>query len=143
VKKTVLAGLCLVIFAFSSCQGKNAGSANGNQAGGNAVNSDGLIVVGFSQVGEESDWRVANTKSMRETFTEAKGYRLIFRDAQQKQENQIAAIRSFISQKVKYIVLAPVTEDGWDTVLKEAKDAGIPVIVVDRMIKTSDNSLYR
>jgi simple sugar transport system substrate-binding protein len=142
VKKIFLTGLCFLIFAFSSCQGKNADSANGGEAGGNAVNSDGLIVVGFSQVGAESDWRMANTKSMRETFTEAKGYRLIFRDAQQKQENQIAAIRSFISQKVTYIVLAPVTEDGWDTVLKEAKDAGIPVIVVDRMIKTQDNSLY-
>ncbi|MDR3230522.1 MAG: ABC transporter substrate-binding protein [Synergistaceae bacterium] len=100
------------------------------------------VVVGFSQVGAESDWRMANTKSMRETFTESNGYKLILKDAQQKQENQIAAIREFIEQGVGYIVLAPVTEDGWDGVLKEAKDAGVPVIIVDRMIKTIDDSLY-
>ncbi len=100
------------------------------------------IVVGFSQVGAESDWRTANTDSMKSTFTEANGYKLIFDDAQQKQENQIIAIRNFIQQEVDYIVLAPVTETGWDTVLKEAKDAGIPVIIVDRMIDVSDDSLF-
>ena len=101
-----------------------------------------LIIVGFSQVGAESDWRTANTESMKSTFTEANGYKLIFDDAQQKQENQITAIRNFIQQEVDYIVLAPVTETGWDTVLQEAKDAGIPVIIVDRMIDVSDDSLY-
>ena len=101
-----------------------------------------LIVVGFSQVGAESDWRTANTESMKSTFTEANGYKLIFDDAQQKQENQITAIRNFIQQEVDYIVLAPVTETGWDTVLQEAKDAGIPVIIVDRMIDVSDDSLF-
>ena len=105
-------------------------------------NTEGLIVIGFSQVGAESDWRLANTKSMRETFSEANGYILILKDAQQKQENQIAAIREFISKKVNYIVFAPVTEEGWDEVLIEAKEANIPIIVVDRMIKTSDDSLY-
>jgi len=105
-------------------------------------NSDGLIVVGFAQVGAESDWRLANTKSMRETFSEANGYKLILKDAQQKLENQIAAIWEFIGQKVDYIVFAPISEEGWDDVLKEAKAAGIPVIIVDRMIKTSDDSLY-
>lgn len=104
--------------------------------------SKDLIVVGFSQVGAESDWRTANTESMKSTFTEENGYQLIFDDAQQKQENQITAIRNFISQEVDYIVLAPVTETGWDTVLQEAKDAGIPVIIVDRMIDVSDDSLY-
>lgn len=104
--------------------------------------SDDLITVGFSQVGAESDWRTANTESMKGTFTEANGYQLIFDDAQQKQENQITAIRNFIQQEVDYIVLAPVTETGWDTVLQEAKDAGIPVIIVDRMVKVSDDSLY-
>lgn len=103
---------------------------------------DDLTVVGFSQVGAESDWRTANTESMKATFTEANGYQLIFDDAQQKQENQITAIRNFISQEVDYIVLAPVTETGWDTVLKEAKDAGIPVIIVDRMVDVADDSLY-
>ena len=101
-----------------------------------------LLVVGFSQVGAESDWRTANTESMKSTFTEENGYQLIFDDAQQKQENQITAIRNFISQEVDYIVLAPVTETGWDTVLQEAKDAGIPVIIVDRMIDVSDDSLF-
>ena len=100
------------------------------------------ITIGFSQVGAESDWRTANSKSMKETFSEANGYKLLFDDAQQKQENQISAIRNFIQQQVDYIVLAPVTESGWDTVLKEAKDAKIPVIIVDRMVKVSDDSLY-
>lgn len=67
---------------------------------------------------------------------------MIFDDAQQKQENQITAIRNFIQQEVDYIVLAPVTESGWDPVLKEAKDADIPVIIVDRMVDVSDDSLY-
>lgn len=100
------------------------------------------IVVGFSQVGAESDWRTANTESMKSTFTEENGYTLLFDDAQQKQENQIKAVRNFIQQDVDYIVIAPVTETGWDTVLKEAKDAGIPVIIVDRMVDVSDDSLY-
>ncbi|MDK2807685.1 MAG: galactofuranose transport system substrate-binding protein [Clostridiales bacterium] len=100
------------------------------------------IVVGFSQVGAESDWRTANTESMKSTFTEENGYELIFDDAQQKQENQIKAVRNFIQQDVDYIVIAPVTETGWDTVLQEAKEAGIPVIIVDRMIDVSDDSLY-
>lgn len=90
-----------------------------------------LTVVGFSEVGAESDWRVANTESMKATFTEANGYELLFDDAKQKQENQIAAIRNFILQEVDYIVVAPVVEDGWEGVLQEAKDADIPVIVVD------------
>lgn len=102
----------------------------------------GLITVGFSQVGAESDWRTANTQSMKETFCEENGYELIFDDAQQKQENQITAVRNFIQQDVDYILLAPVTETGWDTVLQEAKDADIPVIIVDRMVDVSDDSLY-
>ena len=87
------------------------------------------IVVGFSQLGAESDWRSANTESMKSTFTKEAGYDLIFEDGHQKQANQIRAIRTFIQQEVDYIVLAPVTETGWDTVLREAKDAGIPVII--------------
>lgn len=101
-----------------------------------------LITVGYAQVGAESDWRTANTESFKSTFTEANGYKLIFDDAQQKQENQIKAIRNFIQQDVDYIVVAPVVETGWDTVLTEAKDAGIPVILSDRQMKLSDNSLY-
>ncbi|MBP6102049.1 MAG: ABC transporter substrate-binding protein, partial [Blautia sp.] len=81
-------------------------------------------------------------ESMKSTFSEENGYELIFDDAQQKQENQLTAIRNFIQQEVDYILLAPVTETGWDTVLQEAKDADIPVIIVDRMVDVSDDSLY-
>ena len=73
------------------------------------------IVIGFSQLGAESDWRNANTDSMTETFSAKNGYKLIFEDGQQKQANQITAIRMFIQQEVDYIVLAPVTETGWDS----------------------------
>ena len=104
--------------------------------------ADDTITVGFSQVGAESDWRTANTESMKSTFSEENGYELIFDDAQQKQENQLTALRNFIQQEVDYILLAPVTETGWDTVLQEAKDADIPVIIVDRMVDVSDDSLY-
>lgn len=106
------------------------------------INSEKYIVVGFSQLGAESDWRSANTESMKSTFTNANGFELIFEDGQQKQSNQIMAIRTFIQQGVDYIVLAPVIETGWDTVLQEAKDAGIPVILVDRMVDVKDQSLY-
>ncbi len=98
---------------------------------------DDLIVVGFSQVGAESDWRNANTRSMQQALSAENGFRLIIDDAQQKKERQITAIRNFIHQGVDYIVLAPTTEDGWDTVLAEAKAANIPVIIIDRMIDSS------
>lgn len=101
-----------------------------------------MIVVGFSQVGAESDWRNAHTRSMMEALSAENGYRLIIDDAQQKQERQITAIRNFIHQGVDYIVLAPTTMAGWDTVLTEAKAAGVPVIIVDRMIDSADESLF-
>ena len=122
--------------------GGSKGSDSSDKSSDSSSSSDDVITVGFSQVGAESDWRTANTESMKSTFSEDNGYELIFDDAQQKQENQITAIRNFIQQDVDYIVLAPVTETGWDTVLKEAKDADIPVIIVDRMIDVSDDSLY-
>ncbi len=100
------------------------------------------IIVGYSQIGSESAWRTANTQSFQETFSPENGYFFLFDNARQKQENQIKAIRSFISQQVDYIVFSPVTEDGWDTVLGEAKDAGIPVIVSDRSVDVEDESLY-
>lgn len=100
------------------------------------------ITVGFSQVGAESDWRVANTESMRESLSEENGFELLFDNARQEQENQFKAIRTFIQQDVDYIVLAPVTETGWESVLEEARTAGIPVIIVDRQIETDDDSLY-
>ena len=105
------------------------------------IDSD-LIIVGFSQLGSESDWRTANTKSIQNALTKENGFSLIFANGRQKQENQIKDVRSFIFQEVDYIVIAPVTENGWDTVLTEAKEAGIPVVIVDRMIDTKDESLY-
>ncbi len=104
--------------------------------------ADRLITVGFSQLGAESDWRSANTDSMLSTFTTDAGFSLIYKNGQQKQANQITAIRMFIQQEVDYIVLAPSTEDGWDSVLSEARDAGIPVIVVDRKVNAADKNLY-
>ena len=103
---------------------------------------ENLIVVGISQVGAESDWRVANSESMKSVFTESRGYRMLFEDARQIQENQIIAVRRFIQQRVDYIVLMPLSETGWDSVLQEARDAGIPVILVDRMVDVEDDSLY-
>lgn len=100
-----------------------------------------LIIVGFSQIGSESIWRTANTASVEQALTKEKGYFLISHNARQKQENQIKAIRSYISQRVDYIVFCPITEEGWDTVLEEARDAGIPVILMDRMANV-DESLY-
>lgn len=99
------------------------------------------LVMGFSQVGAESEWRTANTASIKAAAKEA-GITLKFADAQQKQENQVKAIRSFIAQKVDVIAFSPVVESGWDTVLKEAKTAGIPVILTDRAVKVADPSLY-
>ncbi len=125
----------------SSTDDKSNVSSEDNK-GDDKDSGDDVITVGFSQVGAESDWRTANSQSMKDTFSEANGYKLIFDDAQQKQENQITAIRNFINQEVDYIVLAPVTETGWDTVLQEAKDADIPVIIVDRMVDVSDDELY-
>ena len=104
--------------------------------------NEDLIVVGMCQVGAESDWRVANSESMKAVFTEENGYRLLFDVARQKQENQISAVRKFIQQQVDYIVLMPISESGWDSVLQEAKEAGIPVILVDRMVNVEDESLY-
>ncbi len=101
-----------------------------------------MTVVGISQVGAESDWRVANSESMKSIFTETRGYRMLFEDARQIQENQILAVRRFIQQRVDYIVLMPLSETGWDSVLQEAWDAGIPVILVDRMVDVEDDRLY-
>ena len=138
---SVLLTAMMVTTLAVGCGNKGGGSDDSSDKGSSDSGSD-LITVGFSQVGAESDWRTANSESMKETFSKDNGYKLIFDDAQQKQENQITAIRNFIQQDVDYIVLAPVTETGWDTVLKEAQDADIPVIIVDRMVDVSDDSLY-
>jgi galactofuranose transport system substrate-binding protein len=98
------------------------------------------LTVCYPQLGAESDWRTANSASLKETAKEL-GVNLVFSDAQQKQENQISAMRTCIQQAVDVIALPPVVEDGWDAVLTEAKDAGIPVIIVDRSV-SADKSLY-
>jgi ABC-type sugar transport system substrate-binding protein len=99
------------------------------------------IVLGFAQVGAESEWRTANTESIKSSAKDA-GIELKFSDAQQKQENQIKAIRAYIAQKVDVIAFSPVVESGWGTVLREAKAANIPVILSDRAVDEKDTSLW-
>ena len=101
-----------------------------------------LTRVGFSQLGAESDWRVANTDSMIRAFSEENGYELLYDNARQKQANQLVAVRNFIVQGVDIIVIAPLEETGWEAVLQEAKNAQIPVIIVDREVAVEDTELY-
>lgn len=108
---------------------------------GRAFSADKPLVLGFSQVGAESEWRTANTESIKSAAKDA-GITLKFSDAQQKQENQIKAIRAFIAQKVDVIAFSPVVESGWETVLREAKAAKIPVVLTDRAVNAKDDSLY-
>ncbi len=130
------------LITFASCSLRPLKNPQSNETVKTEHMDSDLTIVGFSQLGSESDWRTANTKSIQNALTKKNGFSLIFSNGRQSQENQIKAIRSFIFQEVDYIVIAPVTETGWDTVLEEAKQAGIPVIIVDRMIKTKDESLY-
>ena len=120
----------VLLFCLAGCAGKQEQTPE-----------SASIVVGFSQLGSESSWRIANTASMEQAAKEA-GYSLMMENANQKQEKQIDAIRSFIAYQVDVIVFSPIVETGWDNVLNEAKQAGIPVILMDRMIETQDDSLY-
>lgn len=117
-----------------------AACGGGDTSGDGGESAESEIVVGFAQVGSESEWRTANTENIKQA-AEAAGVTLQFSDAQQKQENQIKAIRSFIASDVDVIAFCPIVETGWDTVLQEAKDADIPVVLVDRGV-TADPSLY-
>jgi simple sugar transport system substrate-binding protein len=137
MKRRMLALLGALLLAISVLTGCSAGETEAVEE-----TETPLITVGFSQTGSESDWRVALTESMKTALSEENGYQLIFEDSQQKQENQFASIRRFIQQKVDYIVVAPITETGWEGVLQEAKAAGIPVIIADRMVDVEDESLY-
>lgn len=104
-----------------------------------AAADDGVITVGMAQVGHESDWRAANTQNYQDTFSAANGYDLAFVDADNDNAVQLEAVRGFIEQEVDYICIAPIETAGWDTVLKEAQDAGIPVLIVDRSVDSSDD----
>jgi ABC-type sugar transport system substrate-binding protein len=137
---TAIALTGLMLFAAACGGGSNEGTDNKGE-NKPASGSDKKVTLGFAQVGAESGWRTANTESIKASATEA-GFDLKFSDAQQKQENQIKAIRSYIQQKVDAIAFSPVVESGWDTVLKEAKDAGIPVFLTDRAVDSKDTSLY-
>ena len=129
--------LLVMVAALSTMEGcgQQLGAAPAQQAttvpAANPKKTYQDLVVGYAQIGAESDWRTGNTESIKETADEL-GIELKFSDAQQKQENQITAIRSFIAMKVDVIGVPPVVETGWDTVFREAKDAGIPIILVDR-----------
>jgi ABC-type sugar transport system substrate-binding protein len=137
VRKTITTALsAALLLALTAC-----GSGSGGGSGGGSAD-DGKITMGFAQVGAESGWRTANTKSIQESAKSA-GIELKFSDAQQKQENQIKAIRSYIQQKVDVIAFSPVVETGWDTVLLEAQRAKIPVILTDRSVDSDDTSLYK
>ncbi len=131
-----LFGLCIASLALVACSKADPAS---NASSGDATAKS--LVVGFSQIGAESEWRAHETESIR-TEAKKRGIELKFADAQGKQENQIKALKSFIAQKVDAIVLAPQTKTGWEPVLKEIHAAGIPLVLVDRGIDVADDSLY-
>ena len=125
--------LCMtMIFSMAGCTGIRATEPSNENA----------YVIGFSQVGSESDWRVANTRSMTATFGDDPEYELIMENARQQQENQFAAVRKFVLEGVDFIVIAPTVEEGWETVLTEVHEAGIPVIIMDRSVAVDDEDLY-
>jgi galactofuranose transport system substrate-binding protein len=129
---TSIAMLSALAFAASACGGSD-------DDGSSADGGDELIKVGFAQTGSESGWRSANTESMKTAFSEDNGFELTFNAADNDPAAQIAAVRSFISQGVDAIVIAPIVSDGWDDVLQEAKDADIPVILEDRTLSAPDD----
>jgi ABC-type sugar transport system substrate-binding protein len=138
----LLAGAVLAV-TYTACGPKSEPVAGGPAAasGGAAGPARQSYTVGFAQVGAESSWRTAETESIKGE-AEKRGVTLKFSDAQGKQENQIKAVRGFIAQGVDAIILAPVVETGWEPVLKEAKQAEIPVVLVDRGLAVEDDSLY-
>ncbi|WP_255472978.1 ABC transporter substrate-binding protein [Planomicrobium sp. CPCC 101079] len=132
--------LVLLIVAVMMLLSACGSSSSSSEAKAGSGGSDKLT-IGFSQVGAESEWRTANTESVKSAITGA-GHELKFSDAQQKQENQLKAIRDFIAQDVDAIVFSPVVETGFETVLQEAKTAGIPVFLADRAVDIEDDSLW-
>ena len=139
MRKRMLAGAVLMgamSLVISGCGSAEPGTGSASSGGGK---SD-LIKVGFAQTGSESGWRSANTESMKAAFSKEKGFDLTFNAADNEPAAQIAAVRSFINQKVDAIVMAPIVEDGWDDVLKEAQAAKIPVILEDRTVTAPDST---
>lgn len=131
IRNFCLGGILAISAVLTGCNKPSADSSGGKKA----------LTVGFAQVGAESAWRTAETKSIQDEAAK-RGVNLKFSDAQGKQENQIKAVRSFIAQGVDAIVLAPVVETGWGPVLREAKQSKIPVVLVDRGVKVEDESLF-
>ncbi len=141
-EKRLVAALAVVVVLFLSlliANGVFRKTTPEDSGEEEALVDEDLIVVGFSQLGSESVWRATHTQSIQEALSKENGFFLQYSNARQKQENQIKAIRGFISQRVDYIVFSPLMEDGWETVLTEAKDAGIPVILVDRKISGAED----
>ncbi|MFT3786426.1 MAG: ABC transporter substrate-binding protein [Tepidisphaeraceae bacterium] len=134
-------GVCCAVATLTGCGDSSKTDSGAATGGGASAGGSTKLSVGFSQIGAESAWRVANSKSIQDEATK-RGIDLKFSDAQQKQENQIRALRNFISQKVDVIAFSPVVTTGWEPVLKEIKDAGIPVVLTDRAVETKDDSLY-
>lgn len=137
--------LALVACGGTTNNGSTSNNTSGNNTSDNTANDTAdtgdtgdLITVGFAQVGHESDWRTASTKSAQDVFSEANGYELSFVDCDNDSAAQLEAVRNFIQQGVDYIIIDPIVSTGWDAVLTECEDAGIPVIVIDRTIDDSD-----
>jgi simple sugar transport system substrate-binding protein len=135
IRTVVVAAASAVLLA-----GCGSGQAPGGESGANG--DGGQLTMGFSQVGAESGWRTANTKSIQDAAKDA-GVDLKFSDANGEQENQISAIRSFVQQGVDVIAFSPVVRTGWDAVLLEAQNAGIPVILTDRAVDTQEPGVYK
>ena len=135
-RAVAVAATALLTLGVAACGGSSGSTAAGGGGGSEP------LTLGFAQVGAESGWRTANTKSIQDSAAAA-GVNLKFSDGQQKQENQIKAIRSYIQQKVDVIAFSPVVTTGWDTVLQEARRANIPVILTDRAVDTPDQTLYK
>lgn len=143
-KKLISVLLCAAMAAtmLMGCGGSSdseeASSDDAEATEEEAGSDGGLITIGFAQVGHESDWRTASTQSCQDVFSEENGYDLQFVDCDNDSAVQLEAVRGFIEQDVDYIIIDPIVSTGWDTVLTECEDAGIPVIVIDRTIDDSD-----
>ena len=140
-RKRFLGLVTVLALVLAACGGDGSSDTTEGGATGSTAASGELVTVGFAQTGSESGWRTANTQSMEAAFSEENGFELIFNEADNDPAAQIAAVRGFINQGVDAIVIAPIVEDGWEDVLQEAADAGIPVILEDRTV-TAPEDLY-